>query len=319
MQIRPADYNGQPWPTLDVSPATGNGYKQYQKIPSAGYVRLDDVVFTGLYENNILTLSSSASLREGDTVWLAIDNSGNWGVKRYTLAAVTIINYTVDNANSLISFNTDVAHKLKLRDFVSISRLDDPLNGVYEVIGIPDGTTFVIKTTFNDIPTASEILSGSLYYFSSSRFDNLDDLATIPGLARWQNCEFVWVDDAGDGTWAVLEREANTKALPIRPRLNQSGQKFGNTTIIAPVSKNIIVSATELERGRVYVYERNALGSEDVILHQSYLFEENFSDILTIQDVKNHYHKYEEQIREFENEREKYWEKAIPLKIKNIL
>jgi hypothetical protein len=287
MQIHPADYNGRPWPTLDVSPVNGNGYSQYQKIPSAGYVRLDDVVFTGLYENNILTLSSSSSLREGDTVWLAIDNSGNWGVKRYTLSPVTIINYTVDNANNLISFNTDVAHKLKLRDFVSISRLDDPLNGVYEVIGIPDGTTFVVKTAFNDIPAAGEILTGSMYYFATSRFSKLDDLASIPGLARWQNCEFVWVDDVGDGTWAVLEKEANTKALPIRPRINQSGQKFGNTTIIAPVSKNIIVSATELERGRVYVYERNALGSEDIILHQSYLLEENFSDILTIQDVKN--------------------------------
>ncbi len=287
MLIRPLDYNGKPWPVLDVSTQNGNGYTQYQKIPTAGYVRLDDVTYTGLYANNILSLSSSTALQEGDTVWVAIDNKGDWDVKRYSLSDATIINYTADNANSLISFNTDVAHKLKLRDFVSISRLEDPLNGIYEVIGITDSTTFVVATTFNDIPAAGEILNGSMYYFASSRFNTLDDLSNISGLARWQNCEFAWIDDAGDGTWAVLEKENNTKATPLRPRINQANQKFGHTTIIAPISKNIIVSATELERGRVYIYERNSLGSSDVILKQSYLLDESVSDILTIQNVRN--------------------------------
>lgn len=287
MLIRPVDYNGKPWPVLDVLKQNGNGFAQYQKIPTAGYVRLDDVTYTGLYSNNILSLSSSSALQEGDTMWLAMDSKGDWDVKRYSLSDATIINYTVDNANSLISFNTDVAHKLKLRDFVSISRLEDPLNGVYEVIGITDATTFVVKTAFNDVPAAGEILSGSLYYFASSRFNTLDDLANISGLARWQNCEFAWIDDVGDGTWAVLEKENNTKPTPLRPRIDQANQKFGHTTIIAPISKNIIVSATELERGRVYIYERNSLGSSDVILKQSYLLEENVSDILTIQNLKN--------------------------------
>jgi hypothetical protein len=287
MLIKPKDYDGSPWPILDVSKETGNGYLQYLKIPTAGYVRIDDVSFTGLYESNILSIASNGSLNEGDTIWLAMDNRGDWSVKRYTITAASVITYSVDNANNLINFITDVSHNLTLRDFVSIARLDDPLNGIYEVIGIPTDTSFIVKTTFNDISDASAVLNGSIYTFNTSRFSTLDDLSSMNGLARWQNCEFIWVDDIGDGTWAVYEKEDCTTATPLRPYIEQANQQFGSQVVIAPKSKNIIVSATELERGRVYVYERAAVGATVILLRQSYLLEENYSDELTVQTLRN--------------------------------
>ncbi len=285
--IKPIDFKGTPWPTLDVNSSNGTNYLQYQKLPTAGYPRIDDVTFTALYENNILSLGASGSLQEGDTVWVAMDKKGDWSVKRYTKATAKIINYQVDNANNLIQFITDVAHNLELRDFVSISRLQDPLNGVYEVIGIDTPTTFVVSTTFNDIPDAEAALDGSLYYFLTTRFSNLDELASIPGIARWRNCEFVWVDDDGTGNWVVLEKESAGVPTPIRPFKEDFKQYFGQSIALAPESNLIVISATNVENGRIYIYRRDLLGSSDIQLDQSYIVEENVSDILSVQNVKD--------------------------------
>lgn len=285
--IKPDDFDGKPWPTLNIDPSIQNSYLQYQKLPTAGYVRLDDVTFTALFENNILTLSDIPSLREGDTIWIAMDSKGDWKVKRFTIALAKIVSYTVDNENSLIEFVTDIDHDFKLRDFIGVTKIPDPLNTVYEIIGISSPNSFVVQTQFNDLEEPSELLNGIIYYFADSRVSKLEDISTIPGLARWQNCEFIWVDDAGDGKWAVMQKENSVKATPLRPLTTNSNQHFGKKVKIAPRSKDIIVSATNVERGRVYVYERKILRSEQVNILQSYLFEENFSDILSIQTLKN--------------------------------
>jgi hypothetical protein len=285
--IKPNDFNGNPWPTLLVDSAQGTSYNQYQKLPTAGYPRIDDVTFTALYENNLLTLSSISSIKEGDTVWIAMNNKSDWTVKRYSLAPARIISYNVDGTNSLIEFITDVAHNLSLRDFVATSKLEDPLNTIYEVVGITSPTSFVVATNFNDIQPASGLLNGLIYFFANVRFKNYDDVAKIDGLARWSVCEFVWVDDDGTGNWVVLEKEDSAIPVPLRPYTDAANQHFGNTTIIAPVSQNIIVSATNQDGGRVYVYNREVIGSTDIQLNQSYLLEENVSDVLTVQTVKN--------------------------------
>jgi len=285
--IKPIDFNGAPWPTLDVNKENGTSYLQYQKLPTAGYPRIDDVTFTALYENNILSLGASGSLQEGDTVWVAMDKRGDWSVKRYTKSSSKIINYQVDNANNLIQFITDVAHNLKLRDFISVARMPDPLNGVYEVIGIDTPNTFVVSTTFNDIPDSESILDGSLYYFLKTRFTNLDELANIPGIARWKNCEFVWIDDDETGNWLVLEKENSSIPTPLRPYKEEAKQYFGQAVAIAPVTNIFAVSATNVEGGRIYVYRREVLGSTDVQLDQSYLVEENVSDVLSVQTLKD--------------------------------
>lgn len=285
--IKPEDYNGKPWPILDTNIVNGNGYQQYQKIPTAGYARLDDVTFTALYDNNILTLSNITSINEGDTIWVAMDAKGDWNVRRYTISSSKVITFTVDNENNLLQFVTDVAHNLKLRDYVALNRLPDPVNSVYEVIGVPTPNSFIVRTTFNDIVEPTELLNGAMYYFPTSKFATFNDLANIPGIGRWADCEFVWVDDDGTGNWIVLEKERAAKATPLRPFNTQSNQHFGNTVAIGSVSKNIIVSATANDRGRIFVYERQTVGSEDINLVQSYLMEENLSDALTVQTVKD--------------------------------
>ena len=288
LSIAPNDYDGSPWPILPTVTSSGdNSYLMHQKLPTAGYVRIDDVTFTALYENNILSLGTSGALQEGDTVWVAMDSRGDWKVKRYTKSNARIINYQVDNTNNLIEFITDVAHNLSLRDFVSVSRLEDPLNGVYEVIGINTPTTFVVSTTFNDIPETTSELDGSLYYFLTTRFANLDKLASIPGIARWKNCEFVWVDDDGTGNWVVLEKETSTYSTELRPYKQQAEQHFGQVVAIAPHSNIIVVSATNVDRGRIYIYRREVIGTSEIELEQSYIVEENVSDILSVQTVKN--------------------------------
>jgi hypothetical protein len=278
------DYNGNPWPTLDVSTANGNGYNQYHKFPVAGYVRLDDVTYTGLYSNNILSLASNTALKEGDTIWIAMDTVGNWDVRRYTLSSASIINYGVDNNEQYISFNTDMPHGLAVRDFVSITRLDDPINGIYEVLSIPAPETFIVKTTLNDLAGPSTVLNGKIYTFKSSRFATKDDLANLSGLARWQNCEYVWIDNDGDGTWAVYEKEDSLDAYPMRPYVSREEENFGNTIVVGKYSKNIVVSAPNLEKGRVYLYNRTTKGTDDLTILQSYLFDDSVSDLLSIQD-----------------------------------
>jgi len=285
--IKPDDFDGTPWPIFNIDKNIGQGYTELQKFPTAGYVRIDDVTFTALYENNLKTISSGVTLQEGDTVWVAMDGKGDWSVKRYSISRAKIVNYIVDNANNLIQFITDINHNLKLREFVSVTKLNEPLNGLYEVIGITDPNSFVVRTEFNDIEDPTEILNGFLYVFSNSRFKIFDDIANIAGLDRWADCEFVWVDDDGSGNWAVLEKGISTKSLPLRPYVEESNQHFGNTVKIAPYSNNIVVSATNLERGRVYIYKREVVGIEDIELEQSFLMEENFSDILTVQTLRN--------------------------------
>jgi hypothetical protein len=285
--IKPDNFDGKPWPILNTDISENNSYLQYQKLPTAGYVRLDDVTFTALYENNILTLTDISSLREGDTIWVAMDPNGDWKVKRFTISLAKVITFVVDNENNLIEFTTDVAHGFKLRDFIAVTKIPDPLNTLYEVIGVPTPNTFVVKTQFNDLADAEELLNGILYYFVDTRVSSFKDISKINGLARWKECEFVWADDDGTGNWAVLQKENAAKAIPLRPFTQASNQYFGKTVIISPKSRNVIVSATNVERGRIFVYERGPVGSEQIELKQSYLLEENVSDILTIQNQKN--------------------------------
>lgn len=285
--IKPDDYSGRPWPTLDTNIENGNSYLQYQKIPTAGYVRIDDVTFTAFKEDNLLSLTNVSSLREGDTVWVAMDPSGEWSVKRYTLAPARIITYVADVENNLIEYITDIPHNFSLREFISIRQISDSLDGIFEVIGVPTPTSFVITTEANDVVEPESILNGFVYYFNNVRLKSFDEISSIKGLARWQECEKVWVDNDGTGNWVVMERDTVTVPTYVRPYTDQANQSFGQEVLIAPKSKSMIVSATNLQRGRVYIYEREENETRDVGLKQSFLLEENFSDILSIQNLKN--------------------------------
>jgi hypothetical protein len=285
--VKPDFFDGSPWPTLDTSIQSGNNYQQYQKIPTAGYVRVDDVTFTAFKEDNLLSLTSVSSIKEGDTVWIAMNKIGDWGVKRYTLSTARIINYVGDVENNLIEYITDIAHNLSLRDFIAIRQVGISLDGIFEVIGISSPTSFVVSTTANDVLEPEGLLNGLIYYFDNVRLKSFDDISNIKGLARWQDCERVWVDDDGTGNWAVLQKELVTIPTYLRPYSEQANQSFGQEVLVAPKSKNILVSATTLQKGRVYIYERQVFEPKDIQLKQSFLLEENVSDILTIQTLKN--------------------------------
>ncbi len=285
--VKPDFFDGSPWPTLDTSKESGNSYQQYQKIPTAGYARIDDITYTALREDNLLSLTSVSSIKEGDTVWVAMNKIGDWGVKRYTLANARIINYVGDTENNLIEYITDIAHNLSLRDFIAIRQISDSLDGIFEVIGVPSPTSFVVTTTANDILEPEELLNGLIYYFNNVRLKSFDEISNIKGLARWQDCERVWVDDDGTGNWAVLQKEVVTVPTYLRPYSEQSNQSFGQEVLIAPKSKNILVSAVNLQKGRVYIYERQIFEPKEIQLKQSFILEENVSDILTIQTFKN--------------------------------
>ena len=254
--------DGTVLPVLAIDKSKGLTSSAYLEMPTAGYVRLDDVTYTAYTTANLLGITSVKTMQESDTTWVAIDSNTDWDVKRYTYNPATIVSYVPDTVNLLITFTTDLKHNLKLRDFITVQGTGDTsVDAVYEIISIPNLYSFVVATKQQNIATPVGVIKARLFTYQSSRFPTFDAVSKVSGIARWKNCEYVWVDDDGTGRWAVYEKEEMLNRTLIPGYQLVSDQRFGESIAVGKTTGHIVIGAPYYQDGTVYVYVPQEDGS----------------------------------------------------------
>jgi len=258
--IKPDNYiPANSFPTIDVN------YKDYvSELPTAGYVRIDDVDATAYNTNSILDIGDTNQVKEGATFWIGFTSNGGWDVVRYTRTKIRIIQSELPVAGGTVVFTTNIDHGLTVGDLVSISRYIPALNRVYVVTEVSDTTHFTVGTTLTSIPYTAEVYLGIVAKFVSVRFNSFDDLYALPRLTTTLYGDKIWVDNDGTGKFAVYEKIDNYAANVVTNLIENEGQFFGFNSSFDSSTSTYAVSAPfyndiNYGKGLVFVYDKTSI------------------------------------------------------------
>ena len=229
-------------------------------LPSAGYVNLDDVAITLFDINNPDAINASLStIGVGTNIWIAKINDHDWGVFRCTHVPGAIVE-VADNLDGTSVVTFDDQHNLKVNDLIIIKFFSSGINGVYTIFSVPSLTTITIIYEFVNTPETTVLGAGVGLKLESARVAQPSDIIDLPYINELQKNSLIWVDDAGDGFWEVLEKQEpwtfTQYLLPIRT----AESKWAYS--IAQTQNNTIalIPAPFLSTGAVYQYSVNSIG-----------------------------------------------------------
>lgn len=197
-------------------------------LPTAGFVRIDDVTATAYNKNSLLDIANNSEIQDGDTIWVGFRDDGQWDVYRYTVQRALVIDSEVTSAGSELTFTTDSFHRLAEGDVVSVSGLTNGTDGVYSVQSVISLTQFTVSTALSVVqPSEKEAL---LFKFISVRVTEPDNISNLQNLVTFSEGDLVWSDSNGSGKWAVYRKIKNfsTSTIVIPPvEQDQESQKYG--------------------------------------------------------------------------------------------
>ena len=241
-------------------------------LPVAGYARIDDVTYTVLNKTSLLNFADTTNdkILNGDTFWVGFTDTKDWTVLRYLRSEAQVISQNVDVPGESMDFTTDVSHGLSIGEIVSVADYSPNLDGIYQVIGIPNPVTFTVASSSTYVSSASTS-TGVLFKFESARygtFDELPDNSDILSLPVGSN---VWIDDNGLGQWAVYEKVNNYSVSTASNLTTDSAEQFGSSISKRKGSGVVLIGSpnyvAETTYGRVSVYTE---GNDTIIKTVSY-------------------------------------------------
>jgi len=231
------------------------------KIPTAGYVNVDDVVELG-YNLSSLTSGSIYAIYRGDFVWLANIN-GSWDVYTPTPLGVSVTN-VINNLNGTISITFSGLHNLLTNQIVGIVNFDPRIDGYYLVKSITNLTTIVV--TSNLTKTATQVFgNGAAFMMQSHRVTTSRDIVSLPLNNVEFNTNLVWVDENENGDWTVYSKTPNYiyNSLPKIKNQNEfTTVNFGSAVANVPTLGYVVGDSGA---GVVYHYIDNVNGDGSFI------------------------------------------------------
>lgn len=234
-------------------------------LPTAGYVNLDDVDITVFDIDAADSLSENIDLIEADSrIWVAKVNNYDWNIYRVQSVPGTL-NHVCDNLNGTSRAIFSKQHDLVIGDKLIIKFFDQEVDGVYQVIGVPDLNTvnFVFQFTGDRTVANGQGLGFTL---KTMRVAQASDISELPYANEIVSGAKVWVDNNGAGSWAVLEKQqVFGNAQTLTPDLDavQQNEQFGTSVAQARNKLAILVGSpghaalddsSLNQRGGVYVY-----------------------------------------------------------------
>jgi hypothetical protein len=234
-------------------------------LPTAGYVNLNDADITVFDINDVDSLQQNLdSIQVGTTIWVAKINAHDWNIYRAEAVPGTV-NHVCDNLNGTSRVIFSKQHGLSVGDKLIIKFFDVEVDGVYQVVSVPDLNTVNIFFQFEGDRT---VVNGQGLGFTlqTMRVAQASDIANLPYANEIQSGARVWVDNNGADAWAVLEKQqVFGNALSLNPDLDvaQQNEQFGASVAQARNKLSILVGSPGYsssddsslnQRGGVYVY-----------------------------------------------------------------
>lgn len=237
-------------------------------IFTAGYVNENDVDATIYDIGNYRSLNSKLSqVTIGYKIWCAKDFSNNWNVYRVyeTNSTVIAMNYGVDIS---VEVTTKKPHGLYYGDLIIIKGFDDRFDGFYQIVSINSATSFNIimaGSTLDQIKSAQSVTGiAPIMRLQSMRLKQPIDLSAIIPAKTWKPDDKLWVDDSGDGAWAVYNKTepwqgpdsvGSSMALSANTAVADSG--FGSVLSIRSDAKLAAASMSDVMNGNVVIFVAN--------------------------------------------------------------
>ena len=232
-------------------------------LPSAGYVSLNDTDITVFDITNTDSLSANIDLIQvGTSIWVAKINDYDWNIYR-AQAVPGQIQHVCDNLNgtSRVIFNDQ--HGLSVGDKLIIKFFDTEINGVYQVLSIPNLDTVNIAFAF----TSSRAVAngtGIGFTLQTMRVAQASDVDDLPYALNILPGAKVWVDDNGAGLWEVLQKnDVFSSIVTLNPELLDANEQYGQSVTQARNKLAALVGSprygfqTGVEKGAVYVYVKS--------------------------------------------------------------
>ena len=173
-------------------------------LPSAGYVNLDDVDIT------VFNLEAELGLAEGvlntigigTTIWAAKVNVYDWNVYRSSAIPGQVVS-AVPNLTGTSVLNFNALHNLSVGNVIVVRYFNQSVDGVYRVLAVPNATSVVVALDIT-VATAGE---GLAFFLQTQRVAQASDVVTLPYATNLLPGAKVWVDNSGQGHWAVIEKQ----------------------------------------------------------------------------------------------------------------
>jgi len=249
LSIKPTNY--QTTATFVTTPST-----DILELNFAGYPRLDDVNLTAFNQKDILNLTATNFINEGNVIWLANNSMNDWDVLQYKLSTARIT--SVSNVTGKLNFSTDTVHNLSPGQIISVIEVDTGVDGVYQISEVPAVDQFTVINTLSNFSFAGTIQLnnfGLIFEFDSTRYNSFDSLPNDKELRNRKENSKIWVDDDGNGNWAVYQKIKNYKENGIISNntgtLGWSVSKTGRSNLFLVGSPEFTDS---LNYGNVFVY-----------------------------------------------------------------
>jgi len=264
--IKPTTYDNKPFATTSSIYADN-----IFQLPVAGYVRIDDVTGTAFNKSSLLDISGS--LNDGDVVWIAYKDNGDWDVYRYTSITTRVVDASIRVPGNYVTLTTDYYHGLSVGDLISVQQFDTQLDGVHQILAVPELDQLVISSTLTTLSTPFSPAVGMMFKFVSSRFSNPDAISYLDSINRLQFGEKVWVDDDGTGRWAVYEKTDAYTSDSYTPGTSgiTFNQRFSFKVVTNNAGTKVVSSAPEYYNssagiyGRVYAYYKSSTGTNNLV------------------------------------------------------
>ena len=182
--IKPADYDNKPWPTTQIDSSQGITSDYINKLPVAGFPRIDDIPTTAFSFNDMIGSKIINQLDDGDLIWVAKDTNFDWNVYQLQTIPARLIqtdDIKTDFLDDEIILNTDRVHNLVVGQIISIKSFSADVDNVYIVKRINSTTQFVVDGP-NSSVTIEDSTSGEILEFISNRVTNPDDINNLKNV-----------------------------------------------------------------------------------------------------------------------------------------
>ncbi len=232
-------------------------------LPSAGYVNLEDADITVFDIENSASLAANIdAIQVGTSVWVAKVNSYDWNIYR-AQAVPGVIQHVCDNLDntSRVIFSTN--HGLASGDKLIIKFFDPEINGVYQVLSVPNLTTVNIAFNFSGDRVVANG-TGLGFTLQTMRVAQASDVINLPYANNILPGAKVWVDNNGSGLWEVLQKNSVfSDIIALNPVLLDAGEQYGASVAQARNRLAALVGSPRYgfgsgtEYGAIYVYVKS--------------------------------------------------------------
>ena len=194
-------------------------------------------------------------------IWVAKINNYDWGIFR-TSQLPGYLDSVTTNLDGTSVFTFTKSHGITAGTLFIIRFFSDEVNGVYEVLNVPNPNQLVAEFSFFNANQITATGSGIGFVLQTQRVSQASDVITLPYANSLIPGNKVWVDNNGLGLWQVLEKQnVFTPSAEIKATAPVSNSQFGQSVAQSKDNLYAVVGSPALNSdvGAVYTFIRTSI------------------------------------------------------------